>query len=52
MTNAGNYKTDGKTFLKFAAKNGYVHITDMQLEGKKRIPIADFLRGYRFADHS
>jgi methionyl-tRNA formyltransferase len=48
----GNYKTDGKTFLKFAAKNGYVHITDMQLEGKKRIPIADFLRGYRFADHS
>jgi methionyl-tRNA formyltransferase len=48
----GNYKTDGKTFLKFAAKNGYVLITDMQLEGKKRIPIADFLRGYRFADHS
>jgi methionyl-tRNA formyltransferase len=49
---AGNYKTDGKTFLKFAAKNGYILITDMQLEGKKRIPIADFLRGYRFADHS
>jgi methionyl-tRNA formyltransferase len=49
---AGNYKTDGKTFLKFAAKNGYILVTDMQLEGKKRIPIADFLRGYRFADHS
>jgi methionyl-tRNA formyltransferase len=48
----GNYKTDGKTFLKFAARDGYVHVTDMQLEGKKRIPIADFLRGYRFADHS
>ena len=43
----GSVKTDGKNFLKFAATNGYVHILDLQLEGKKRMAIDDFLRGYR-----
>lgn len=45
---AGEWVTDGKTFLKFAAADGYIHVTDMQLEGKKRIGVLDFLRGYRF----
>lgn len=45
---AGDYKTDGKTFLKFACADGYIHAIDVQLEGKKRIGIEDFLRGYRF----
>lgn len=45
---AGEFATDGKTFLKFAAADGYIHITTLQLEGKKRIGIEDFLRGYRF----
>ena len=44
---AGSFVTDGKTFAKFACKNGYLHINDIQWEGKKRMPIADFLRGYR-----
>jgi methionyl-tRNA formyltransferase len=44
----GSLATDGKTFLKFATADGYIHVTDLQLEGKKRIEIADFLRGYRF----
>ena len=44
----GEMVTDGKTFLKFAAADGYIHATDIQLEGKKRIGISDFLRGYRF----
>ena len=44
----GNFTTDGKSYLKFACSNGYIHATDIQLEGKKRIVIADFLRGYRF----
>jgi methionyl-tRNA formyltransferase len=43
----GKVFTDGKTFLKFACTNGYIHILDMQLEGKKRMLIEDFLRGYR-----
>ena len=45
---AGEFVTDGKTFLKFAAADGFIHVTDLQLEGKKRIEIEDFLRGYRF----
>ena len=44
-----NYKTDGKTFLYFATSDGYVSLLDIQLEGKKRMLIADFLRGYRFS---
>lgn len=40
--------SDGKTFLKFSCTNGYIHILDLQLEGKKRMNVEDFLRGYRF----
>jgi methionyl-tRNA formyltransferase len=47
-TAIGSHLTDGKTYLKFACTNGYIHIADLQLEGKKRMPIADFLRGYKF----
>ncbi len=43
----GNYLTDGKTFLKFATANGYLLLKDVQLEGKKRMAIADFLRGIK-----
>ena len=46
--NAGEFATDRKTFLKFAAADGYIHIKELQLEGKKRISIEEFLRGYRF----
>lgn len=44
----GSYKTDGKTFLKFACANGYVSVKELQLEGKKKMLVEDFLRGYRF----
>lgn len=44
----GQYLTDNKTYLKFACMDGYIHVTDLQLEGKKRIGIEEFLRGYRF----
>jgi methionyl-tRNA formyltransferase len=42
----GSVLTDNKTYLKFACADGYLHITDLQLEGKKRMQVADFLRGY------
>ncbi|HVU93920.1 MAG TPA: methionyl-tRNA formyltransferase [Puia sp.] len=44
----GVYDTDGKSYLRFATKDGYIRVTELQLEGKKRMPVADFLRGYRF----
>jgi methionyl-tRNA formyltransferase len=45
----GSLHTDQKTFLKFACSNGFVHITELQLEGKKRMKVEDFLRGHRFS---
>jgi len=39
--------TDNKTFLKYACNNGYISVTELQLEGKKKIAIEDFLRGWR-----
>ena len=44
----GEYETDGKTFLKFACTNGYLHLLEIQLEGKKKMSIEEFLRGYMF----
>jgi len=43
----GNYVTDGKTFLKFAAADGYISLLDLQYEGKKRMLVDEFLRGMR-----
>jgi methionyl-tRNA formyltransferase len=40
--------TDNKSFLKFACADGYIYVTELQLEGKKRMLVEDFLRGYRF----
>jgi len=45
---AGQFETDGKMFLKFACKDGFVSVKELQLEGKKRMNIEDFLRGYKF----
>jgi methionyl-tRNA formyltransferase len=43
----GEVVSDGKTFLKFACSNGYIHVLNMQLEGKKKMLVTDFLRGYK-----
>jgi methionyl-tRNA formyltransferase len=43
----GSIHSDDKTYLKFACLDGFIHCTDIQLQGKKRMNIADFLRGYR-----
>lgn len=44
----GNFETDNKTFLQFACTDGYLSILELQLEGKKKMDIAAFLRGYHF----
>jgi methionyl-tRNA formyltransferase len=43
----GSFVTDGKTYARFACSDGYIQLNDIQWEGKKRMPIADFLRGYK-----
>lgn len=45
----GEFTTDEKSFLQFACTDGSISLLELQLEGKKRMPITDFLRGYRFA---
>jgi methionyl-tRNA formyltransferase len=46
----GSFVTDGKTYARFACSDGYIQLNDIQWEGKKRMPIADFLRGYKKMD--
>lgn len=43
----GAWETDNKKFLRFAGTDGYVYVKELQLEGKKRMTVEDFLRGYR-----
>jgi len=49
---AGEWLTDNKTFLKFAAADGYLSLQEIQLQGKKKMPVQDFLRGYRFQNNA
>lgn len=44
---AGGFLTDGKSFLKFATKDGFIRLLDIQYEGKKRMSVEEFLRGVR-----
>lgn len=43
----GSFVTDGKNYVRFACSDGYIQLNDIQWEGKKRMPVADFLRGYK-----
>ena len=42
---AGTLVCDGKKILKVAVLNGYIHLNQVQLAGKKRMPAADLMRG-------
>ncbi|HMH24924.1 MAG TPA: methionyl-tRNA formyltransferase [Puia sp.] len=44
----GQYATDKKTYLKFACPDGWILLEEIQLEGKKKMNVADFLRGYKW----
>jgi methionyl-tRNA formyltransferase len=44
----GSLHTDNKTFLHIQTAEGAVSVLDLQMEGKKRMPITDLLRGYNF----
>jgi methionyl-tRNA formyltransferase len=42
----GDIVSDQKNYLKIACADGFIHILDLQLAGKKRLEIAPFLRGF------
>jgi methionyl-tRNA formyltransferase len=48
----GTIDTDGKRYLKVATSDGYINIKNIQLQGKKRMDIAEFLRGFPLAANS
>jgi methionyl-tRNA formyltransferase len=41
----GELVTDGKTYLKIATGNGFIHPDELQAEGRKRMHLAEFIRG-------
>ena len=43
---AGAIVTDNKSYIKVAVEGGYVSLDEVQLAGKKRMPVADLLRGF------
>jgi methionyl-tRNA formyltransferase len=43
----GQFVSDQKTYLKIAAPDGYLVLQEIQLEGKKKMDVESFLRGYR-----
>lgn len=45
--NPGGFLSDHKTFLKFACTDGFILVKEVQLEGKKRMGVEEFLRGVR-----
>ncbi|PPK86478.1 methionyl-tRNA formyltransferase [Neolewinella xylanilytica] len=46
----GTVVTDGKTQLKVACQDGYLYIHELQLAGRKRMAVEEFLRGVDVAE--
>ena len=47
----GTIVSDGKNFVKVACADGYISIAELQLAGKKRMPVKDFLLGFKDITH-
>jgi len=45
----GTIISDDRSFVKVAALNGFIELISIQLEGKKRMDITDFLKGNRIS---
>lgn len=43
----GTVDTDQRTYLKYSCVDGWIRLLELQIEGKKRMGIEEFLRGYR-----
>lgn len=46
----GTISTDGKTYIRVYTSDGALSIRTLQLAGKKRMSVDDFLRGFRLAE--
>ena len=46
----GEVECDGQELFKIATTDGYLTVTELQLAGKRRMNVKDFLRGFHVAD--
>lgn len=44
--------TDGKSYFSVYVPGGVIYIRELQLAGKKRMPVTDFLRGFNLSDYT
>jgi len=47
---AGHFTSDGAEEIRYYTKDGYLLLKEIQLEGKKRMAVPDFLRGYNWSE--
>lgn len=43
----GKYDTDHKSYLRISCANGWLNLMEIQLEGKRRMFVDEFLRGFK-----
>lgn len=48
----GTLQSDGKNYLKVATTDGWLNIKVLQLEGKKKMPVTDLLRGLKLTENA
>jgi len=48
QSSPGTFHSDGKTYLDVGTANGSLNLTEVQLQGKKRMTVGEFLRGYHW----
>jgi methionyl-tRNA formyltransferase len=46
----GTILSDGKNYIRISCKDGFLNISSLQLEGKKRMNTIEFLRGFNITD--
>jgi len=48
---SGTILTDNKSFLKIAVNDGFINIIELQLAGKNKMNVFDFLRGFKVPEN-
>jgi methionyl-tRNA formyltransferase len=43
----GTFHTDSKSYLHFAARDGFIACREVQLQGKRKLSVNEFLNGYK-----
>lgn len=47
----GSIRTDSKNFVEVAARGGFIRLHAVQLAGKKRMVVTDFLNGFKLTEY-